>query len=133
MTRTFTRTGITALIAAIALGCSQQGAAHQPALQGPSPLDSATTTEDVIVVNESDLDDIRAKYTLSEPIGEVSGVAPCESGTVTEECTEAARQQLRQQAAARNANLVVVFESALMQSFPPRLSLKGRLYQAVPR
>lgn len=133
MTGTLTRTGIAGLIAVVTLACSQQGAAQQPVLQGPSPVDSATTAEDVIVVDESGLDDIRAKYTLSEPLGEVSGAAPCESGTVSEECTEAARQQLRQAAAARNANLVVVFDSALMQSFPPRLSLKGRLYQATPR
>lgn len=124
---------IAVLFASTAPACSQQGIAQQPVLQGPSPLDSATTAEDVVVADESRLDDILARYTLSDPIGEASAAAPCESGTVTEECTEAARQQLRQAAAAREANLVVVFQSAVMQSFPPRISLKGRLYRATPR
>jgi methionine-rich copper-binding protein CopC len=133
MMRTLRRAGTVGLAALVAMACSQQGAAHQPALQSPTPVNSATTAEDVMVVDQSRLDDIRKSYDLSEPLGEVSAVAACESGSASEECANAARQQLRQAAADREANLVVVTDSAVMQSFPPRMSMKGTLYRATPR
>lgn len=133
MMQTLIRATTIALFPWLTAGCSQPGVGTQPVLPGPSPLDSTTTADDVLVVDQSQLDDIAASYTLSEPLGEVSATTSCESASAADPCTNAARQQLRQAALARQANLVLIIDSALAQSYPMRLSLKGRLYRATPR
>lgn len=125
-------TGPVVLAALMTVACSRQGGAHQEVLQAPSPT-AAATAEDVLVIDESRLDEIRGDYDVSEPLGEATGVAVCESGGATTGCEQAARQQLREAAARRGANLVVVVSSALAQSYPMRLTLRGTLHRATPR
>lgn len=121
------------LASALTLACSQQGAANQPALSAPSPTAAATTVEYVLIVDQARLDEIRREYDVSESLGDVSATAACASGSASDDCTRAAQQQLRETAVARGANLVVIVSSALAQSYPPRLTLRGTLHRATPR
>ncbi len=125
-------TAAVSLAAVMTLGCSQQGAAHQSAVAAPSPTTAVATAEDVMIVDQSRLNDIRDDYEISEPLGEVTASAPC-ADSAAEDCTRAAHRQLREAAVARGANLIVIVSSALAQSFPTRLSLRGTLHKATPR
>ena len=84
------------------------------------------------MVDQGELDAIKAKYTLSEPRGEVTATATCATSEAAA-CMEAARQQLRDEAKKRGATLVVVVSAAMTQSIPGRLALRGMLYEIRPR
>lgn len=125
------------LVLSTLFGCSprERPAVEQPAEEAggspPQKTDPGAPALDIRIVNPADLDALRSnrRYALSEPRGEISAVATCASGVADESCTEAARQQLREEAAKRGANLVVIVGSALMQSYPPRLTLRAVLYE----
>jgi hypothetical protein len=132
MMRVTTRAGTLGL-ALVMLACSQQGGAVQPHLEAPTAIAASTAADDVLIVDQSRLGEIQERYNLSEPLGDIGAAAPCEPDGSSTGCEAAARQQLRETAATRGANLVVIVSSAMMQSFPPRVSLKGTLYRATPR
>lgn len=122
------------LTIAVVTGCSPQPPAGQPS--GPGPGAGAGTgaaLADILVVEQSELDAVRAKYVLSEPRGDVAATATCESGQADKACTDAARQQLRDEAKKHGATLVVITSSAMRQTYPPQLALRGTLYDIRPR
>ena len=118
MTRAF-RASAAQLALTVCLGCSP--------LAAPAP---SQTSGEVRLVDQAEFDEMRAsgKYVVSEPLGEVTVTEACTSGTVDDECTAGARERLRQAAAERGANLVVVRPAATLQSYPPRYALHGVLY-----
>jgi hypothetical protein len=125
-----------AVIAVVGLaGCSPKPPAGSPS--GPSAGTGTGTggagSEDVLVVEQSELDAIRAKYVLSEPRGEITAAATCESGQADKACTDAARLQLRDEAKKRGATLAVITSTAMRQTFPPQLTLRATLYDIRPR
>ena len=108
----------------VCLGCSP--------LAAPGP---SQTSGEVRLVDQAEFDEMRAsgKYAFSEALGDVSATEACTSGTVDEACMAAARERLRQAAAERGANLVLVRPAATLQSYPPRYALNGVLYVVRPR
>ena len=86
-----------------------------------------------MVVEQSELEALRGKYIISESRGEIGASVACTSGQADQACTDAARQQLRDQAKQRGATLVVITSAAMAQSFPPRLTLRATLYEIRPR
>ena len=129
------------LVLSTLFGCSPR---ERPAVEQPPEETGGSPTQkshpggpalDVRIVNQADLDALRGnrQYTLSEPRGEISAAATCASGVADESCAEAARQRLREEASRRGANLVLIVESALMQSYPPRLTMRAVLYELRPR
>lgn len=125
-------TGPVVLVVLTTLSCSQPGATPTMSPHAPSPTAAATAGE-VLVIDQSELDEIRNRYDISQPLDEVSAIVTCESGRASAECERAARQQLREAAVSRGANLAAIVSTALAQSHPPRLSLKATLYRATPR
>ena len=111
------------------MACSPRPPAVQPGTPGPG---TPTPPADVLVIEQGELDAIRAKYTLSEPRGEVTATATCATGEAGA-CMDAARQQLREEAKKRGATLVVVVSAAMTQSIPARLALRGTVYEIRPR
>ena len=101
----------------------------------PSAPQASTPATDVRVVDEAGLEQLRKAGThdFKGAMGEISASAGCPSGNVDEPCMEAVGQQLRDQALARGANLVVIVRSAVAQSFPPQYSATGALYVMTPR
>jgi hypothetical protein len=99
------------------------------------PVEPSQTSGDVRLVDQAEFDEMResGKYAFSEPLGDVSATEACTSGTVDEACMAAARDRLRQAAAERGANLVLVRPAATLQSYPPRYALNGVLYVVRPR
>jgi hypothetical protein len=86
-----------------------------------------------MVVEQSELDGLRAKYVISEARGEITASAACTSGQADQACTDAARQQLRNEAKRRGATLAVIISTAMRQTFPPQLHLRATLYEIRPR
>jgi hypothetical protein len=115
----------------LCIGCSSLAVPGEPS----SPPQGANPSQDVLVVDQAGFDELRkgGKYEVSEPRGDVAATVPCDSGSVDEPCVEAARQRLREAAAQRAANLVVVVSAATAQSFPVQYSVKGVLYVITPR
>src|SRR5688572_24412303 len=105
-------------------------AAAPPVVKGPG---TGVGVQDIIIVDQSELDSIRAKYLVSESQGEITGLAACASGTADDACTAAARQQLREEAKKRGFALVVVTSTIVRQTFPPQVSLRARLHRITPR
>ena len=128
---------LAAPVLVLSLTIATSAACTSPALDVQPSSDPQTTNrpDDVRVIDKADLDALRnaGTHDIKGPLGEVTGAAPCPSGNVDEPCTEAVRQQLREHAAARGANLVVIVRSALGQSFPPRYSATGELYVMTAR
>jgi hypothetical protein len=108
------------LVLATSLGCSSLAAPIQP----------SQDASEVQLVDQAEFDEMRAsgKYVFSDPLGDVATTEACTSGTVDEACIAAARDRLRQTAAERGANLVLVRSAATLQSYPPRYALRGVLY-----
>jgi hypothetical protein len=123
MTRAF-RASTAQLALIVSLGCSP--------LAAPAP---SQTSGDVRLVEQAEFDEMResGKYVFSEPLGDVGATEACTSGNVDEQCMAAARERLRQAAADRGANLVLVHPGAALQSYPPRYALDGVLYVVRPR
>ena len=115
----------------VGLACSRRPAvAAPPAAKGPG---AGAGVQDIIIVDQSELDSIRAKFLVSESQGEITGLATCSSGTADDACTSAARQQLREEAKKRGFALVVITGTIVRQTFPPQVSLRARLHQITPR
>ena len=115
----------------VGLGCYHRSpVAAPPVVKGPG---TGVGVEDIIIVDQSELDSIRAKYLVSESQGEITGLATCASGTADDACTAAARQQLREEAKKRGAGLVVITGTIVRQTYPPQVSLRARLHQITPR
>ena len=122
------------LVTIVALqGCSPQPPASQPGDPAPGPGTSGAAPTDIMMIEASELDAVRAKYVLSEARGEIGATATCTSGQADKTCTDAARQQLRAEAKKQGANLVVIVGSAMRQSYPPQLVLRATLYDMRPR
>jgi hypothetical protein len=128
---------LAARVLVLSLTLSPSAACTSHALDVQSSSDPQTTTrpDDVRVIDKADLEQLRnaGTHDIRGPLGEVTGAAPCPSGNVDEQCMEAARQRLRESAAARGANLVVIVRSAVAQSFPPQYSATGELYEMTAR
>jgi len=122
--------GITPLLVCVAIACAAPLArlAAEAAQQKYAP-------QDVQVVDPEALAALRKAGThrVDGPLGTVTGAAPCANDGDTRECVDAARQRLREAAAARGANLVSVVKGVMAQSFPPRYSATGELYEVTPR
>ena len=86
-----------------------------------------------MVVEQSELEALRTKYVVSESRGEITASATCSSGQADQACTDAARQQLRNEAKRRGATLVVITSTAMRQTFPPQISIRATLYEIRPR
>ena len=115
----------------VGLACSRRSTvAAPPAAKGPG---AGAGVQDIIIVEQAELDSIRAKYLVSESQGEITGLATCASGTADDACTAAARQQLREEAKKRGAGLVVITGTIVRQTYPPQVSLRARLHQITPR
>ena len=86
-------------------------------------------------MEQAEFDEMRetGTYVFSEPLGEAAATEACTSGNVDDQCVAAARERLRQVAAERGANLVLVRPGATLQSYPPRYALDGTLYVVRPR
>lgn len=131
------------LIAAVALMvsgwvglacCRRSPVAAPPIVKGSGPgVGVGVGVQDIIIVDQAELDSIRAKYLVSESRGEITGVAACASGAADDACTAAARQQLREEAKKRGVGLVVITGTIVRQTFPPQISLRARLHQITPR
>ena len=117
-------------IAAWCAACTSQALDVQPAAP-----QRAYRSEDVRVLDDAGFKQLRGAGThdIRGPLGEITAAAACSSGTVDEQCYEAVRQRLREEAASRGANLVVIVRSAVAQSFPPRYSAAGELYEISER
>lgn len=102
----------------------------QPVVKGPG---TGADVKDIMIIEQSALDSIRATYVVSESKGEITGLAGCASGTADDACTAAARQQLREEAKKRGFGLVVITSTTLRQTFPPQISLRATLHQITPR
>lgn len=113
----------------VGFACSRRPAVAAP----PAAKAPGAGVQDIIIVDQSELDSIRAKFLVSESQGEITGLATCSSGTADEACTTAARQQLREEARKRGFALVVVTGTIVRQTFPPQVSLRARLHQITPR
>jgi hypothetical protein len=87
----------------------------------------------VLVVEQAELDALRVKFVVSDPLGEITAVAACTSGQADKACTDAARQQLQDEAKKRGATLVVITSTTMRQTFPPQLSLRATLHEIRPR
>jgi hypothetical protein len=128
---------LAARILVLSLTISPSAACTSHALDVQPSSDPQTTTRpgDVRVIDKAHLEQLRnaGTHDIRGPLGEVTGAAPCPSGNVDEPCMEAARQRLRESAAARGANLVVIVRSAVAQSFPPQYSATGELYEMTAR
>jgi hypothetical protein len=128
--------GLVGPLAIVALSaCSPQAPANQPSPATPPAASGGGTVvaADVLVVEQSELEALRTKYVISEARGEIAAAAACTSGEADKACTDAARQQLREEAARRGATLVVITSTAMRQSFPPQLALRATLYDIRPR
>lgn len=120
-------------LAALA-ACSPQPPASKPGEPGAgSGTSGGAPPTDILVVEQSELEAMRAKYVLSEPRGDISAAATCNSGQADKACTDAARQQLRDEAKKRGMNLVVISSSIMRQTYPPQLVLRATLYEIRPR
>lgn len=121
------------------LACSSRSpVAEAPVADGASPGVAGSSIDvidvkDIIVVEQSGLASIRARYVVSESAGEITARAACESGTADDACTAAAHQQLREEAKKRGVGLVVITSTALMQTFPPQISVRATLHRITPR
>jgi hypothetical protein len=113
------------------LGCAANPSAPEPVAPGGTPISAGT----VLVVDQAGFDDLRnsGKYDISASLGDVGATAACESGSADEKCVEAAHERLKGEAQERGANLVVVLNTALLQSFPVRYSVNAQLYKATER
>ena len=122
---------VLSLAIATSATCTSQALDVQPS----SDPQTANRPDDVRVIDKADLERLRnaGTHDIKGPLGEVTGAAPCPSGNVDEQCMEAARQRLRESAAARGANLVVIVRSVVAQSFPPLYSATGELYEMTAR
>lgn len=109
--------------------CSEQNLETAPSPSAP------TTPGAVRIVDQAQFDELRAsgRYLISSPLGTIGAAAGCASGSADAACLEAAHQRLRVLAVERGANLVLVLQSAVLQSHPPQLSLTGELYQLSER
>ena len=87
------------------------------------------------LVEQAEFDEMResGKYVFSEPLGDVAATEACTSGSVDEQCVNAARERIRKAAAERGANLVLLRPASSLQSYPPRYALDGVLYVVRPR
>jgi hypothetical protein len=138
MTRRASRSAVAAqLLTAIAVAglaaCSPQPPATSPAGPSAETGTGGAAAPEILVVDQSELDAIRAKYEVSAPRGEVTATATCDSGQADQACTAAAHQQLRDEAKKRGATLVVITSTAMRQTFPPQLTLRATLYDIRPR
>lgn len=130
--------GLIALLAIVVISaCSPQAPANQPS---PSPANPSpgggggtATAADVMVVEQSELEALGSKYVVSESRGEITASAACTSGQADKACSDAARQQLRDEAKRRGATLVVITSTVMRQTFPPQLSLRATLHEIRPR
>jgi hypothetical protein len=109
------------------LGCSANPSAPEPVAGGGTPISTGT----VLVVDQAGFDALRnsGKYDISASLGDVGATAGCESGSADQKCVEAAHERLKGAAQERGANLVVVLNTALLQSFPVQYSVTGQVYR----
>ena len=99
-----------------------------------SPVQPPDPARDVVLVDQAGLDRLRERgHVISAPRGEVTARAPCLSGSVDQQCVEAAHQRLREAAAQRGANVVLLVKAATLQSHPPQYAVTGVLYEVTPR
>ena len=98
------------------MGCAASPSSPGPVDAGGTPISSGT----VLVVDQAGFDDLRnsGKYSISASLGDVGATAGCDSGSADQKCVEAAHERLKGAAQERGANLVVVLNTALLQSFP---------------
>jgi hypothetical protein len=117
---------------ALVVGLAAIGSLASP---DPMPAQAACQPDDVVVVDQAGFDRLRSedRCVIRGPSGEVTRAAPCPSGNVDEQCVDAARQRLREAAAQRGANLVVVVRGSARQSYPPQYAATGVLYELSPR
>jgi hypothetical protein len=105
----------------VCLGCSSVAA----------PIGPGQPSAEVRLVEQAEYDEMRRsdKYAFSEPLGDVAVTEACTSGNVDEQCVNAARERLRNSAADRGANLVLLHPASALQSYPPRYALSGVMYE----
>ena len=111
------------------------GTLARPTPSAGSPTSPSQQSESIMVVDQAGFDEVRnsGKYDISSSLGDIAATVACEAGSVDDKCTEAMRQQLRQLASAKGANLVVIVNSSVLQSFPVRYSVNAQLYKATER
>jgi hypothetical protein len=116
----FAPRALTAQLAlSLAVGCSSAAAPARPA-----------QSDTVRLVEQAEFDSIRdSGEWVFEPRGEASASEPCASGSVDEQCINAAHARLRAAAIERGANLVRLLPGSTLQSYPPRYAISGELYQ----
>lgn len=109
------------LCGGLALGCASR-----------SPL-APDEVNKIIVVEQFELESIRANYVVSESRGETSAVATCATHEADNACAEAARQQLRVEAGKRGYGLVVINHNLLRPTNPAQIYLIATLHEITPR
>jgi len=114
------RTPAVQLALSMCLGCGSFAA----------PVGPSQTPGEVRLVEQAEFDAMResGQFVFSEPLGEVTAAEACTSGSVDEQCVNAARERIRKEASERGANLVLVRAASSLQSYPPRYVLDGVLY-----
>jgi hypothetical protein len=125
------------MLRAAALVLAAGGAACSP-VATPAAVPAAADpprADAVRLMSQREFAELRAAGTIvvSAPLGDVSASEPCTAGAVDAACEAAARQRLREAAAARGADLVVLHPPAALQTFPPRYAISGIAYDSSTR
>lgn len=111
----------------VGLGCSQRSPLDPgPDLPGPD-------AQDIIIVEQSELESIVAKYVVSPSLGEITALSTCAGDVGDDGCLAAGRQQLREEAKRRAVGLVVITSTLLRPTLPAQMFFRATVHQIKPR